>query len=149
MVTVTARADSGYAFTGWIGAGNGSYTGTDNPATVKMIGPVRQIAQFALIPCEDADGDGYGTSPAASCVSSTEADCDDANRSVYPGAPQLCDGINNDCTDQNWPAVPTSELDADGDGITVCGGDCDEAGASCSADSSAGPPPPPTDLTIQ
>ena len=32
-------------------------------------------------------------------------DCDDTDPDVYPGAPQLCDGVNSDCDD---PAGPTS-----------------------------------------
>ncbi|MCB9745047.1 MAG: FG-GAP repeat protein [Alphaproteobacteria bacterium] len=37
---------------------------------------------------EDADGDGH----------SSDADCDDADARVYPGAPELCDdGVVNDC----------------------------------------------------
>ena len=35
----------------------------------------------------DADGDGY-----PSC-----RDCDDANPAVHPGAPEICDGLDNDC----------------------------------------------------
>jgi hypothetical protein len=160
VVTVTAREDSEYAFTGWTGAGNGSYTGTDNPATVTMNGPIAQIAQFAPIHCEDADGDGYGSSPQPNCVSSNEPDCDDKDRSVYPGAPQLCDGINNDCRHRDWPAISPSERDDDGDGVSECGGDCDDSDASSSADCSdgnanrmpdgrEGPPPPPGGLKVR
>ena len=53
---------------------------------------------------EDADSDTYGN-PAVSvpaCSAPTDyvldnTDCDDANEDVYPGAPELCDGVANDC----------------------------------------------------
>ncbi len=48
----------------------------------------------------DADNDGYAG----------DADCDDADPQTYPGAPELCDGLDNDC--DGWP-------EEDGDG--VCG----------------------------
>ncbi|MBN2801334.1 MAG: right-handed parallel beta-helix repeat-containing protein, partial [Deltaproteobacteria bacterium] len=35
----------------------------------------------------DADGDGFPAS----------ADCDDANPLIYPGAPERCDGVDDDC----------------------------------------------------
>jgi hypothetical protein len=70
--------------------------------------------------CLDADGDGYGQ---GSCLG---PDCDDGNEHVYPGAPQVCDGVNNDC-DFNWPHLDgTNEADDDGDGYSECDGDCDD-----------------------
>lgn len=55
----------------------------------------------------DNDGDGYGGDDDGSCtrfvggVHSTEligvGDCDDGNASVYPGAPEICDGVDNNC----------------------------------------------------
>ena len=45
-VEISATPEIGYVFTGWTGEGNGSYTGTDNPATVTMNGPITQTANF-------------------------------------------------------------------------------------------------------
>ena len=41
--------------------------------------------------CEDADGDGYGDEACGG------EDCDDADADVNPGAPEVCDGVDNDC----------------------------------------------------
>lgn len=70
-------------------------------------------------PCPDlvdADGD-------ASCDATV--DCDPQDGATYPGAPQLCDGVNNDCDAANWPALEgTNEFDDDDDGSSECAGDC-------------------------
>jgi hypothetical protein len=41
-----------------------------------------------IVQKKDHDGDGF---------TPREGDCDDANPSVYPGAPEDCDGVVNDC----------------------------------------------------
>lgn len=60
----------------------------------------------------DEDGDSF-----ANCE-----ECNDNDSSVYPGAPELCDGKDNDCDG----VVPADEFDSDGDGYKGCEGDCDD-----------------------
>jgi len=71
----------------------------------------------------DLDGDGFLS--LASCATGT--DCDDLDDLVYPGAPELCDGIDNDCDG----AYDEEVIDADGDGHYALGcpggTDCDDA----------------------
>ncbi len=45
-VTIQADPDGGQTFNDWEGSGAGSYTGTDNPASVTMNGPITQTAHF-------------------------------------------------------------------------------------------------------
>jgi len=73
-------------------------------------------------PSPDGDGDGFGSA----------CDCDDSRASVRPGGAQICgDGLNNDCLDPSWPFVNgTNELDDDHDGLSECGGDCDDTRAA-------------------
>ena len=67
----------------------------------------------------DLDGDGHG-SGTAFCGTAGVAlgdDCDESNAYVYPGAPELCDGLANDClaiwSDADESGLAT-ELGADG-----------------------------------
>jgi hypothetical protein len=46
--SLTAAADSGFGFAGWVGAGTGSYTGPDNPIAVTMYSPITQTATFQV-----------------------------------------------------------------------------------------------------
>lgn len=68
----------------------------------------------------DDDGDG---------LSECQGDCDDTRAAVYPGATQICDGVNDDCSDPSWPSPPADEQDADHDGFGSCQGECDDTRA--------------------
>ncbi len=72
--------------------------------------------RFLECNCVDVDGDGF-----SGCV-----ECDDSKASVFPGAPEICDGRNNDCDDPEWPAPPPDEIDSDADGVSSCQGDCND-----------------------
>jgi hypothetical protein len=85
----------------------------------------------------DQDGDTYTTcGTRVTDGSQVNADCDDLDDSVYPGAPEVCDSLDNDCDgtyDENF--------DADGDTYTTCGTrttdgsptdpDCDDTSGNC------------------
>ena len=67
---------------------------------------------------EDLDYDGYDAD---------DGDCNDLNADVYPNAPELCDGLDNDCDGH----FIEGEIDFDEDGYLGCGSmngwedDCD------------------------
>jgi hypothetical protein len=46
IISTSATPNSGYSFSNWAGSGNGSYSGTSNPASITMNGPVTQTATF-------------------------------------------------------------------------------------------------------
>ncbi|MBN2798838.1 MAG: hypothetical protein JXX28_06780 [Deltaproteobacteria bacterium] len=63
--------------------------------------------------CEDPDGGASGAGWKA-----LSGDCDDDNPAAYPGAAEVCDGVDNNCNsvvDLDTPAPPTWYLDYDGD----------------------------------
>ncbi len=70
------------------------------------------------LPEDETDADADGFMPCS-------GDCDDTNGDVYPGAVEVCDGLDTNCDGE----VPPEELDADGDGESPCAGDCDDDAA--------------------
>ena len=78
------------------------------------------------VPCfEDGDGDTFGSTTSlvgldGDCVdpgeSEVDTDCDDGDASVYPGAPETCDGVDSDC---DADLVDDFD-DTDGDGEPDC-----------------------------
>lgn len=72
----------------------------------------------------DHDSDSYGVSGDTKCLCSPEGeyratqgdDCEDADDTSYPGAPEVCDGKDNDCDGKVDEDCSTWCRDADGDG---------------------------------
>jgi hypothetical protein len=103
---------------------------------------------------EDADGDGFGDElrPVEACELGTAAvtnanDCDDADGAVFPGATEVCNGIDDNCdgaVDEGVTLTVYDDLDGDGYGDTDSAtercapeegevevdGDCDDDDAS-------------------
>ncbi len=73
----------------------------------------------------DLDGDGHGSGKLGPCLCkspgvSKGGDCDDTNKTVYPGATEVCDGKDNDCDkavdEAGATGCKTYYVDADEDG---------------------------------
>jgi hypothetical protein len=46
IISISATPATGYIFSGWTGSGTGSYTGTNNPASITMSGPITEAGAF-------------------------------------------------------------------------------------------------------
>lgn len=46
LVEMSASPNPGYEFVGWRGSGSGSYTGKDNPASIRVVAPIVETALF-------------------------------------------------------------------------------------------------------
>ena len=80
----------------------------------------RQVAgacgvAVTVLECTDGDGDGF---------ENCEGDCDDDEETVYPGASEVADGLDNDCNGEIDDGTVLS--DDDGDGFAEYQGDCDD-----------------------
>jgi hypothetical protein len=51
-VSIKATPASGYSFTNWTGSGTGSFSGTTNPASITMGGPITENAAFTGNPVQ-------------------------------------------------------------------------------------------------
>lgn len=67
------------------------------------------------IPCDERDNDADGIN---ACD-----DCDDSDAGVFPGAPERCNGVDDDCDGE----LHADERETDGDGNPACAS-CDAAG---------------------
>jgi hypothetical protein len=100
--------------------------------TCMLIGVFSFLSTVTAQECTDNDNDGYAVEGGI-CGA---PDCDDTNNSVYPGAPLLCDGLDNNC--DTYKDFKTDE-DKDGDGEPWCAGDCNDNDANLSHNILEGP----------
>jgi len=72
--------------------------------------------------CGDVEGELLGDVE----IRARAMDCDDGDPVTYPGAPEACDLVDNDCDGE----LPEDEKDADADGYGLCHDDCDDGEAA-------------------
>ncbi len=95
---------------------------------------VNKTTPYSVVDPNDYDFDGDG-------ISINGGDCNDDNANIYPGAPEICDGLDNDCNEATGIDVGSECYDDDGDGyceVPPCLNasssipDCDDTNASVS-----------------
>ena len=91
-----------------VGGTNASQGATGFSNTVTIYG-------VRVLSLDETDDDSDGVRQCA-------GDCDDLDPTVYTGAPELCDAIDNDCDG----ALPVDEQDLDADTFLACDNDCDD-----------------------
>ena len=116
-----------------------------NPSAVELCNGIDdncdgQIDEGVMDPFwTDADGDGYGdpSSRGEACeppegTVPNDTDCDDANSAIHPGAAEVCNGLDDDCSGAVDEGLgETWYADLDGDGY----GDPDHPTTACDAPS--------------
>jgi hypothetical protein len=104
----------------------------------------------AVVWYRDLDGDGFGSAPSGTTTSCTPptgysllgTDCNDTTSSVGPGAAEVCNAVDDDCSGSADYAIAAGDLeDDDGDGLADVGCglprgvDCDDRDALTGAGS--------------
>ena len=86
------------------------------------------VIQSTPICAFDSDNDGFTS--IGSCTGSAD-DCDDNNPDTFPGAPEICDSLDNDCDGQVDEGLTATDADGDGySAIGSCGGSQDDCNDS-------------------
>ena len=68
--------------------------------------------------CTDNDNDGFGTGSGCAWE-----DCDDSNSDIYPGAMEVCDGVDQNCNGVVDDTHHSQEMCPDPQCAAACGGD--------------------------
>lgn len=91
----------------------------DIDGNTRAIGTAYDIGSDEVI-CPDEDGDGFPGIESESCQN---IDCNDLDENIYPGADEICDGIDNDCNDIDDDGADLLCNDNDFCTIDICNGE--------------------------
>ncbi|WP_339842018.1 malectin domain-containing carbohydrate-binding protein [uncultured Maribacter sp.] len=102
----------------------GSYNFKATPYSLRnrsgTVGTVKNIGFELVTAPVDVDGDGF----------LSDVDCDDLDPNVYPGAPEVCDGKDNDCDgsiDEDLPTTVSCPTTLSVTSVVMYNGDNDQA----------------------
>ncbi len=94
--------------------------------TVDAAGEGTTVLLYGVPATVDVDDDGFCAEPDGCTGLVPGGDCNDLDPGIYPGAEEICDGIDQDCDG----TLPADEQDTDADGWMPCEGDCDNGDAT-------------------
>jgi len=116
LATIPVGTPPGTGYRIRVVSSNPVFTGPDNGVNIAV---TAQLVWYL-----DADGDGYYTgSPVSGCTSPGagyvltvmgSGDCNDGNGGIHPNAPEVCNGIDDDCDGATDEPVPISSPWANG-----------------------------------
>ncbi len=134
MVTIHAEASGGegdLTFTWTVDAGSLSVPA--GPDTVWTAPESLEVVGVTLVVTDGAEDEatfstdllvGVGVDHDGDGFSVRQGDCNDTNTVIYPGAPDIPDGVDNDC--DGVLDEGSIDFDDDGDGFTDVEGDCND-----------------------
>ena len=115
-------------------AGASCFSADDCPTGSRCIENYCVAGEGVWTSCHDVDGDGFFVEEGCG----TKVDCDDSSVSVYPGAEEACDLVDNDCDgekDEAFPDLGDKCMAGKGicrtEGQKIC--NLDKTGTACNA----------------
>ena len=105
--------------------------GTTNPGWIPTLSSPIDCDDTKLL-YADNDRDTFGAGPAVACGVASNTDCNDTNATIYPGAPEQCNSLDDNCngTVDDGITFQTYYTDADTDNYGKIN---DPGTSSCSA----------------
>ena len=107
----------------------GEFSCADDVDCASGFSCVQSVCRDGTVTCIDADSDGFGVEgasndcPACASEGNCTPDCDDDDPATHPGADDVCDGRDNDCSsgvDEVIPCDESIDCPAEGSAIGRC-----------------------------